>query len=211
MTIGVYRIYVAHAFASDAVLAKLAVTLDATPNFLYRLDRITQADLLAAADAEAGERAAIRVAMTQSHLMLVPTDAAAEADRLRPLELDLARHGFRRRIPVLGLAEQGMVEAYAPALGIDRIVARDAAELACAIQELAEEAAAERRQANVIELARPLKSQPKLVTGRVDVVPVAPVAPRGSETTGERALPYCKIVDALEQLRTSRSLEKAPM
>ena len=91
MTIGVYRIYLGHAFAHDAALAKLTAALDATPSFLYRLDRVSDDDLAAASVVEAGERDAIRVAMTQSHVMLVPTDAAAEADRLHPMELDLAR------------------------------------------------------------------------------------------------------------------------
>lgn len=211
MTIGVYRIYVGHAFANDAVLVKLSATLDATPNFLYRLDRIMDDDLVAATETEAGERGAIRVAMTQSHVMLVPTDAAAEADRIRPLELELARHGFRRRIPVLGLAEQATDEAHADVLGVDRIVAFEAAGLACAIQDLAEEAAAERRQANVIELARPFRSQPHQAPSREATITEPPVPARGVETIGARALPFCQIVEALEQLRMSRSLEKAPI
>ncbi len=206
MTIGVYRIYVGHAFAHDAALAKLTAALDATPNFLYRLDRVSDADLAALSVAESGERGAVRVAMTQSHIMLVPTDAAAEADRLRPIELELARNGFRRRIPVLGLGAQSPDDAPAQArlLGLDRIVAFDAPELACTIQELAEEASAERRQANVVALARPFREPP---SRRVE--PVAP-PPRGTETSGERALPFCQIVEAFECLRGGRASEEQP-
>ena len=200
MTIGVYRIYIGHALANDAILPRLTAALDATPNFLYRLDRVLEEDLQAGAVTEAGERGAVRVAMTQSHVMLVLTDAAAEADRLRPVEIELARSGFRRRIPVLGLGERDMDETLAQALGCDRIVALEAAWLACAIQELAEEAAAERRQANVIALTRPLKNEAPRCTE-----PAPMPTPRGIETSGERAVPFCQIVEAFEHLRSSRA------
>lgn len=164
MAIGVYRIYLGHAWGDGPASARLIATLDAVSAFLYRIDRIVPEDLAAASEANdlAGHDLAgtVRVAMTQSHIMLVPVgpaDADFSAGQIGDLEKELARTGFRRRIPILGVILDDATGSAPDAQGFDGVVTLDPSTLTCTIQALAEAAAAERRQANVIELARPRK------------------------------------------------------
>ena len=170
MAIGVYRIYLGHAWGDGPASARLIATLDAVSAFLYRIDRIVPEDLAAAASAGhdlaghdlAGHDLAgtVRVAMTQSHIMLVPVgsaDADCHARQIGNLEKELARTGFRRRIPILGVILDDATGSAPDAQGFDGVVTLDPSTLTCTIQALAEAAAAERRQANVIEMARPRK------------------------------------------------------
>ena len=93
MAIGVYRIYLGHAWGDGPASARLIATLDAVSAFLYRIDRIVPEDLAAASEANdlAGHDLAgtVRVAMTQSHIMLVPVgpaDADFSAGQIGDLE-----------------------------------------------------------------------------------------------------------------------------
>ena len=218
MGIGVYRIYVSHSWGQDgahgSALAKLVAALDANTAFLYRLDRLLLQDLSASLGSESDERGAIRVAMTQSHVMLVPiaaspvTDAATAAGSadIFVVEQELARSGFRRRIPILGVrlgeVARGDAQSERQHPGVDRVVDLETSELACTIQDLAEEAAAERRQANAIALARPLRdTRPDREKARAAAGTV-PGAPQG------RALPVDEIMEAYQRLVATRTTLK---
>ena len=220
MTIGVYRLYVSHAWAADPTFANVIAALDANSAFLYRLDRLSAEDLPVAMDG--GERNAVRVAMTQAHVMLAPFAPSGTGNQpaggtdatgilLHDTEMALARTGFRRRIPVLGIAMGATVAvdlAEAARLGFDCVVAIEPAALTCAIQELAEEAAAERRAANAIALQTPLAEQRAAPAGglRPAMVPVA--APMAGSATGPRALPVNQIIEAFRELVAARQLHK---
>ena len=217
MAIGVYRIYVSHAWGDGAALARLVAALDAVAAFLYRIVRVLPVDLAAAASLDYDLSGTVRVAMTQSHVMLIPVGLVAADrtdDKIGGIEKELARTGFRRRIPILGVASSvatGSLRENGPeAQGCDSVVTLDAATLACTIQELAEAAAAERRQANVITLARPLKDM-----AQKDMVPrqpeqrlppsAAPVAKlSGSEP---RPLPVAEILEAYRRHIGTRQIK----
>lgn len=216
MTIGVYRIYVSHSWGHGPAVAKLVAALDANTAFLYRLDRLLLEDLSASLGSESHEQDAVRVAMTQSHVMLVPIAASActgaastagSAD-VFAVEQRLARSGFRCRIPILGVrlgagtGTGGDDQGGQPLQAVDRVVELEAPELACVIQELAEAAAAERRQANAIALARPLKER----RHDRDAVPAAAGATQ--EPPSLRVLPVRKIMEAYQSLVATRASSK---
>ena len=233
VTIGVYRIYVSHAWDADPALARVIAALDAYPAFLYRIDRITPEDLAVAC--EGGERSAVRVAMTQTHVMLAPVGRPSDAHphpalpqpsdahphpagaHIGKIELELARTGFRRRIPVLGIASPDMDPAAVRPLGFDRVVTINPSALTCAIQELAEEAAAERRAAYAMTLRQPpvelaqhrttpaVAVRQLLATTAPATNPLATFAPA---TAGPRALPINDIVEAYRNLVASRPSTK---
>ena len=206
VSIGVYRIYIGHGWGDGEDIARLTAALDAYPAFLYRLDRVSPEDLAVAADDNDRLRSAVRVAMTQSHVMLRSLDAPAPSSSLASTELDLARSGFRRRIPVLGVTA-GQTGVSLQPRDVDCLVPLDASALVCAIQDKAEEAAAERRQANVIALARPRKDVARARSS--DDANQAPIIPtRRVEPSMARAVPIADIVDAYQRLIASRQTLK---
>ncbi len=227
MGIGVYRIYVSHSWATvgsqdgaeSPALTRLVAALDANTAFLYRIDRLLPEDLIGSPGSESDEPGAVRVAMTQSHVMLVPISAATHNDpatmasHISTIEQDLARSGFRRRIPILGVrldaGTGGDNQGVQPFSGVDRAVDRvvdlEASELACTIQELAEEAAAERRQANAIVLARPLRDTRTDRQAAQAAQAAAAIAP---EAVLARALPVGEIEEAYQRFVTARAMIK---
>lgn len=188
MTIGVYRIY-ASAGLSAGDLDRLAKVLDRLPAMLYRFDRVADRDLVEAlGDAEALERA-IRIAMTQSHIAIVRLAGNAAPSMVELAERRTAREGFRRKIPVIGIVESGSLDGIDIAQHeVDRAVLMDVDALAIAIQELTEEASADRRRANEVILQQSLETQ-------------AVVA------DGSQGLPYDQIIEAYESLKASRAHE----
>ncbi len=214
MGIGVYRIYVSYAWGQGPALAKLVAALDANTAFLYRMDRLLPEDMIASLGSDNDELGAIRVAMTQSHVMLTPVasppnddpaTATGSAD-IFVVERNLASSGFRRRIPILGVRLEAGVDGDdqkgPPIASVDRIVELAPSELACAIQELAEEAAAERRQANAIALARPVRD------ARPDRNATQPASRVASETLAARAIPVGEIMEAYHRLVATRTIPK---
>lgn len=190
MTIGVYRIY-ASAGLSAGDLARLGKVLDQLPATLYRFDRVADRDLMEAlGDAEALERA-IRIAMTQSHIAIVRITPGAAPSLVELAERRTARSGFRRKIPVVGMVETGSVEGIELAEHeIDQVVPMDVDALAIAIQELTEQASADRRRANDDVLKQPPQT-PAIV------VPV----------DGSQGLPYERIIEAYDALKASRGFQ----
>lgn len=186
MTIGVYRIY-ASAGLSAGDLARLGNVLDQLPAMLYRFDRVADRDLVEAlGDTEALDRS-IRIAMTQSHIAIVRTAPGAAPSMVELAERRTAREGFRRKIPVIAIVENGSpVDVDLAQHEIDRAVPLDVDALTIAIQELTEEASADRRRANeAILQQQPLEAPAIAVDG-----------PQG--------LPYDQIIEAFESLKSSR-------
>jgi hypothetical protein len=193
MTIGVYRVYMSHAWAAGDAGQRLLRELDEIPEFLYRVDTVEPGAVETSVEDEE-RRAAIRVAMTQSHVALFLAGAEATDAGWLAEELALAREGFRRRVPVLAVVPADGPEAVA--CDADRVLAWDAAAIAYAIQDLSEEARAEHRR--------------KVDAGEVKRVasPVsAPAFARAGDfdSRDERPLPIAEITDALNRLRLHKA------
>lgn len=149
MLIGVYRLYLSAAWpeaTEDSTLDAPALLrqLDGVPNFFYRrLESLSEhksdaADLMVA----------VRVAMTQAHVLVLPAIARRELLQSLETELSLARQGFRRRIPILAVGQPLDMPSAThcdTSAWADRMVTGGGPEIAFAIQDLIEEATAERR------------------------------------------------------------------
>ncbi|HEX4892004.1 MAG TPA: hypothetical protein VFV47_01855 [Hyphomicrobiaceae bacterium] len=193
MTIGVYRVYMSHTWAAGDAGTRLLRALDDIPGFLYRVDTVEPGSVDSSVP-EAERRAAIRVAMTQSHVALFLAGSEATDARLLAEELALARDGFRRRVPVLAVVPPGGTESVP--FDADRMLACDAAAVACAIQDLSEEARAEhRRKVDAAEVKRspsPVSPPPFARAESFDAVDIRP-------------LPIAEIADALNRLRLHKA------
>lgn len=193
MTIGVYRVYMSHTWAAGDAGKQLLRELDDIPEFLYRVDTV-EPESVGTSVLDEERRAAIRVAMTQSHVALFLGGAEGTDAALLAEELALARDGFRRRVPVLAIVPPGGPEAVA--FDADRVLAWDAAAVAYAIQDLSEEARAEhRRKVDAAEVKR----APSPV--------LAPPFARAGDfnSRDERPLPVAEITDALNRLRLHKA------
>lgn len=190
MPIGVYRIFLSASWSQGSEIEDLVSGFDQLPSFLYRIDRVAAAGQPAHAVGEAP----MRIAMTQSHVALLLADRVS--DRLAEVatEVRLARSGFRRRIPVIAVARRRggtTPDDAALAVAVDRIVDFDAAAVACAVQDLVEEARSALRQSDgsirlVPPAARPAEGK---ADGRPDVA---------------RPLPFDAVISALDDLRRRR-------
>lgn len=197
MPIGVYRMFMSDTWRDAPETERLLAELDARPGFLYRLDRVPPTDAARLAEAEAS--AAIRVAMTQSHVALMLVEGIGRRQASALAEAMLARTGFRRRIPVLAVVGTSIctgtnigrdVWDQIGALPIDRIVAWDADAIACAVQELAEEA------------TRPTRQLAPVGSGALR--PGSPFAVQPIEPPLARVLPIAEIASAYVELVRGR-------
>ena len=200
MAIGVFRIYLSRTWTDPVASARLLQALDALPSFLYRIDRIADADLAAIGNDAEALGSAVRVAMTQSHVALVQATGTGDVEQIWAIELELARTGFRRRMPVLAIATPGPQSDKDPGpMGSDRLVAFDGPAIASAIQELAEAAAAERR-------ATDLTRRPKAIAAGIVPAksPSKPLVALGAP----RTIPYAEIAAAFASLQAARARSK---
>lgn len=199
MPIGVYRLYVGSGWTGERPLARLTTVLDRIPGFLYRVDRV--ADDALPADTES-LRALVRIALTQAHVAIMHPDELARGSELAVIEAGLAREGFRRRIPILGVSEAVTVVGGGSSPSMDRLCPLEPGAIASALQDLAEEAAAERRRASEALLGQPLalvggaESRALDASARIDA---------GTATAAtERGLPIVEIMASLARLRAAR-------
>lgn len=196
VTIGVYRIFVGSTWTAAEAVERLVRGFDAIPEFLYRLDRLP-ADIAALAGADLDMRKSLmRIAMTQSHAMLLLTGPQASDDGIdASLEVSLARTGFRRRLPVIEIASDsmgGFLETRHPAA--DVTVGWDALAIACAVQEMSAQAGADWR------------AQTRSLLQNTSSSPPSPVAP--ADATAQRPhadLPVAAINRAYDDLRAQRT------
>ncbi len=191
--IDVFRIYLGCTWTDSAAVERLTRGLDAVPGLLYRFDRPAP-DLPGSAVDPEEARALIRIAMTQSHVCLVFSEGVTRVREALAVELDLARHAFRRRIPVVLISGPDCLAE--SAVNADATVAWCPTSIATTLQQVAEAAAAERR-AHYRNIA---------AIGRAGAQPEAPVPPGGGRrAAGPReSLPVAEIVQAYEELRARR-------
>jgi len=186
VTIDVFRIYLGCTWADAEAVARLTRGLDAVPGLLYRFDRPAPATPEMAAEPHE-VRALTRIAMTQSHVCLVRSEGAKLAPDALAIELELARHTFRRRLPVVLIAEPDSPADISVAA--DATVAWCPTSIATAMQQVAEEAAAAHRA-----LYRRIAAT-ATTTPQPDAV--VPTGPRDG-------LPVAEIVRAYEDYRARR-------
>ncbi|MFM9938078.1 MAG: hypothetical protein ACKVP7_01115 [Hyphomicrobiaceae bacterium] len=195
MAIGVYRIYLGSTWADEAAVQKLVRGFDAIPGFLYRLDRLPRDTWTETSTDAAARRALVRIAMTQSHAVLMLRGAPASQAEDVAIELDLARNGFRRRLPIVEIAADANARTAPSTSAPDLVVGWEPADIACAIQQVAEQANADWR-------ARSFAQAPPRQT--------PPPGPQPTPTVGETkapvgGLPLAEITQAFEQRRQRRN------
>ncbi len=201
MTIDVFRIYLGFTWADAAAVERLTRGLDGVPGLLYRFDRPAVVSPESFADPEEAQ-SLMRIAMTQSHVCLVWADGARQKPGYLAIELDLARHTFRRRIPVVVIGERD--HPADAAIAADATVTWCPTSIATTVQQVAEAAAAERRV-----LYRHVTAK-----GAFRSVPEATSpAGGGRNTDGPREhLPIAEITRAYEEFcarRSSRERDQA--
>lgn len=192
--ISVFRIYLGRGWHENGRVDDLRALFDGLPEFLHNLVVLPpDAGTMQLATAEE-RRAAVRVAMTQAHIAILWGGTTQEDDGWTPHEVHIARTGFRGRIPVLAVVPPGIdtPETFA-VRAADRVEGWQANTIAYAVQELAEAAAAERR-----ELLRQLAAEtevtiPAALSPREQVLGVRP-----------RELPTAKIAEAFASYRAAR-------
>jgi hypothetical protein len=211
VAIGVYRIFFSHTWTHADTYGKIMRLLDQVPEFLFRTDEVPPGDPSHGASTEYELRSAIRVAMTHSHVMLALAGVEDCYGRWLAQEIDLARAGFRRRIPVLAVAPYGPVtEASLLASGADRVVPWEKTAIAGGIQELAETAAAETRKAAQSGLLRPVRRSPSQggeagEAAEPKVRAAVTKAPPSAPDRIRRSMPVAEVGDALAMLKAVRA------
>lgn len=145
--ISVYRIYLGHSWVAHGEAAKLCGLFDQLPEFLHDIHSLPLDAPEAASLTTADRHAAVRIAMTPAHVVIL---RAADADTGNPWtteEMVTARTGFRHRIPVLAILPPGREIASAAdhVRMADKTVAWNNVEIARGVQDLAQAAAADRR------------------------------------------------------------------
>ncbi len=191
MPINVFRIYAGRSWAQRDELARLQEMFDAVPGLLYALD--------SASDVPDDEnlRANLRIAMTQTHVALCLADTP-DADPALAIEVELARTGFRRRIPIIAVRRPGTTHVNELLQrSADRVVPWDGSTIAYAIQELTEAAFAERRQRTRDDWIMPVQH------------PSVEIPHRPKPET-PRALPFEAIEAAYNQRQGSRTSAQSP-
>ena len=202
--IGVFRIYLGRSWFDSDTSGALLQQFDSIGEFFYRTSAV-DADEVAEADTPELRRAAVRVAMTQAHLVLLLAGDAPTDDNWTQQELQVARSGLRRSIPVLTVRTPTCGDRDSLALrSADHVVDWNAADMTCAIQQLVEAAALERRASRTqLDLADVADAQLR---------PTERKGPRAGEAASaaharpaRRDLPTTAIVEAFEALKSRRS------
>ncbi len=190
MSISVFRIFVSAGWSGGDDLARLTGALDRMQALLYRFDQIGERDLQLALGDKPALETAIRIAMTQSHVAIARIVPDCPPSLVELTERHIARTSFRRQIPVIGIVEGDGAQSVDPnAHQVDRVVSLDPHVLAITIQELTEQASADRRRATDALLRKPL-----------DIV-----ATEIRTGSAAQELPYDQIIEAFEALKASRA------
>jgi hypothetical protein len=195
--ITVYRIYLGQAWCGDDKAEALARMFDALPEFFYRTATLTADEAAREGATAESRRAAVRIAMTQAHIVLLLADGSVTSDPWTMQEIQVARSGLRQPIPILAVVPPGgRAQETLAASAANRVVGWNVDDIACAIVELVETAAAGRR-----EVLRQLE----LEAGRriADARQTRAAVP-GFEAGADRALPVIEIAEAFAALKERR-------
>ena len=196
--ISVYRIYLGRAWIASGQAAPLLSQFDDLPEFLHAACGLSEDGPEIQTHDPGLRRAAVKVAMTQCHVAIVWGGAEDPTPDWTEHELRVARWGFRRRIPILAVLPPGCNGPSSIIRKVaDKTVEFGGLEIARAVQELAEAAAAERRS-ETDRLSDPFEasSEPSatdLLAARLDAT-----------TASARALPTAEIMAAYQRLKAAR-------
>jgi hypothetical protein len=188
--INVYRIYLGRSWAAHDQDQPLVDLLDRVPEFLFKAVAVPADDLPSLSADDATRRAIAKIAMTQAHVAVMRAGAVDCAAEWTALELNLAQSGFRRPIPVLWVVPPGEKPAVKamPWTTPVRGSAWNGLEMARAVKDLAEAAAAAARKSAIEQLS-------PFAAGH----PADPAAP------DRRTLPTAEIAAAYHHFKASRS------
>lgn len=199
--ISVFRIYLGRAWHENGAAGQLRTLFDTLPEFLHSVIVVEPEASDTPDQTDEARRAAARVAMTQAHVAILWGGPLSDSDAWTAHEIHIARTGFRRRIPIIAVTPPDGVNAPTFAVrAADRIERWHAPDIACAVQELAESAAAERRT---------LMRQLALEAQTTIPATLSPTREAGVHMPA-RALPMTEIAEAFASLRTARAGGTAP-
>jgi hypothetical protein len=191
VTIGVYRLYLGLSWGRDGLRERLVRGFDLMTAFLYRIDCLDPG--AAASPSGPDLQAAVRIAMTQSHVALL-RGQPGHSDPALATEIALAQSGFRRRIPILAVTADGALPDDHPLRrAADRVMAPVPQDVASAVQELAEAANAGWRARTREKLAQ-----------RAPAALAADRSLAGGGAEAPRALPVDEIARAYARVREGR-------
>ena len=196
--ISVYRIYLGRSWVASGEAERLLSLFDELPEFLHAVVSLPDSGSEIETSDPVQRRAAVKVAMTQAHVALIWGGSEDPASEWTEHELHVAETGFRRRIPVLAVVAPGK-EPASPIIRrlADRTMSWSSVEVARAVQELAEAAAAQRR----MELEQLSISDAR--DNRAAHRSIAPAVPDHRDE--ERRLPLTEIVAAYDRLKAGRT------
>lgn len=194
--ISVYRIYLGRSWVVSGEAPRLLALFDALPEFLHSAGLLDVGPETAEASA-ASHRAAVKVAMTHCHVAVLWA-GADPVPAWTGHDIAVARTGFRWRVPTLAVRPPGTGVADAAGNAVcaaaDRVVGWSGIEIARAVQELAETAAALRRS-DIERIAPPAFAA---------AAPL-PRSDRIAETAAVRPLPTVEIIAAYTGLKAARA------
>lgn len=180
--------------------------LDSVPDFFYQVSTLED-EVANECRSSAERRSATRVAMTQAHVLLLPSDAVEFCNIWPGCELETALTGLRQRIPAVAIYPPGAEPTETPITkAADFTVGWNASEIACTILQVVEAEACERRR----RLAQ-LDAVADVLLSRGDAL-VNVRGGRGSraEIMAQRSLPVGEIASAYNTYRAAREGVEEP-
>jgi hypothetical protein len=192
--ISVFRIYLGQAWIASARASELVALFDAQPELLYSVSQLPATEATDPALSPESRRAIARIAMTQSHLVVLPADVPEAGDMWTDIEIQVARTGLRQRLPIVAVRHPDSIADGAVVRAADLVAPWNASDLACGIQQVVEAAAVERRK----RLRR--------AEERAAAHAPAHYADSNEAEAAVRPLPTAKILDAYSTLKERRGL-----
>jgi hypothetical protein len=187
--ISVHRIYLGRSWVASGEAGRLLSLFDELPEFLHAVVSLPDSGSEIETGDSVQRRAAVKVAMTQSHVALMWGGSEDPAPDWTEHELHVAGAGFRSRIPVLAVVAPGN-EPASPIIRrlADRTVGWSSLEIARAVQERIE------LEQLSISLSREDRAAHRAI---------ASAAPDHGHM--ERRLPLTEIVAAYDRLKAGRT------
>ena len=192
--INVYRFYLGRSWVVSGQAPDLLGLFDGIPEFLHSPSVLPEGPDTAEGLAAPTCRAPLKVAMTHAHVAILRDASDDPALAWTEQEINLARTGFRWRIPIIAVQPSGTKASLSSLRrAADRIVGWNGIDIARAVKELAEEASMLHR--NEVERLSPQAFGPSLALPRIE---------RGSEPAPRRELPTTEILAAYNRLKAAR-------
>jgi hypothetical protein len=196
-------LYVGEGWMRTGASGRLTSALDRVPGLLYSVNSLPAGSEPVAEGTTDDIGFRVRIALTQAHAAILhPDDIARRSDETEVV-IHLARNGFRRRIPLLAIADGPLAPAVADGqTGVDRWVALRSEDIASALQDLVDQSAEGVKRLIERSADTPLDPHAPATTGRVAGI-------EAKAARGERNLPVAAIMAAFEGLKSARPAKTA--